>query len=346
LVLTIGGSYPGWLSAMMRIRYPAVVDFSYSASAPMRFYSQEVDQYAYYGIISKSAEDVSGGCSSAVQKMLMNTIAEAGSKDVITQNLQLCTPLPIYIQNQPLSTLVNEINMIVMYSFANLNMANYPPPNTALLAACLQIQNGVQQGDYWNSLRTFLVGNSFKLAHSTLQIQFYKNFQQCYNLSLQLPAGHDATISSGDWSGVGSGTDGANWDFQTSTLLVESIGVNGISDMFLPRPWSLDWLNNHAKVRFNVNPQPNLLRDLWGFQDLQKIGATHIIFTNGLKDGWSAGGVRKSLPEQEIYVLDMPNGAHHSDLLHEIISNDTPDVLQVRQVFEKTLSKWVQSQKK
>lgn len=34
--------YPGWLSAMMRIRYPGIVDFAYSASAPMLFYSQQV----------------------------------------------------------------------------------------------------------------------------------------------------------------------------------------------------------------------------------------------------------------------------------------------------------------
>lgn len=49
-VLTFGGSYPGWLSAMMRIRYPGVVDFAYSASAPMLFYTQQVDQFAYYKV--------------------------------------------------------------------------------------------------------------------------------------------------------------------------------------------------------------------------------------------------------------------------------------------------------
>ena len=41
-VLTIGGSYPGFLSAMMRLRYPDVVDMAYSASAPMKFYAQQV----------------------------------------------------------------------------------------------------------------------------------------------------------------------------------------------------------------------------------------------------------------------------------------------------------------
>ena len=41
-MITFGGSYPGWMSAMMRLRYPAVVDAAYAASAPMRFYAQQV----------------------------------------------------------------------------------------------------------------------------------------------------------------------------------------------------------------------------------------------------------------------------------------------------------------
>ena len=35
-VITIGGSYPGFLSAMARLRYPAVVDGAYAAAAPLR----------------------------------------------------------------------------------------------------------------------------------------------------------------------------------------------------------------------------------------------------------------------------------------------------------------------
>ena len=50
----------------------------------------------------------------------------------------------------------------------------------------------------------------------------------CFNLSLQLPAGKAATITSGDWSGVGTGSDGRSWDFETCTFLVEQIGTNGV----------------------------------------------------------------------------------------------------------------------
>jgi hypothetical protein len=49
-VLTVGGSYPGFLSAMMRLRYPAVIDMAYSASAPTLLYAQRVAHTAYYKV--------------------------------------------------------------------------------------------------------------------------------------------------------------------------------------------------------------------------------------------------------------------------------------------------------
>ena len=54
-VITVGGSYPGFLSAMMRLRYPAVVDMAYSASAPTLLYAQKIDHSAYYKKITESA---------------------------------------------------------------------------------------------------------------------------------------------------------------------------------------------------------------------------------------------------------------------------------------------------
>ena len=103
------------------------------------------------------------------------------------------------------------------------------------------------------------------------------------------------------------------WDYETCTLLVEQIGVNvrsdtlasssealkelcvaqGKTDPFPPRVWSLDWLTKHCQRRFGVTPQPRLLADKWGVSAaaLAKSGASKIVFTNGLNDGWSAGGI-------------------------------------------------------
>ena len=112
-VIAIGGSYPGWLAAMMRMRYPAVVDIAYSGSSPMKFYAQAVDQYAYYAVITESARRASPQCPDAVRRMLAATLASAASKDTIIAKLNLCTPLPPYIEAGDMALLVDELSMVV-----------------------------------------------------------------------------------------------------------------------------------------------------------------------------------------------------------------------------------------
>ena len=54
-VITIGGSYPGFLSAMMRLNYPSVVDIGYASSAPLKLYehSPNFDADGYYDFVTK-----------------------------------------------------------------------------------------------------------------------------------------------------------------------------------------------------------------------------------------------------------------------------------------------------
>jgi len=51
-VVTVGGSYPGFLSAVLRLAYPDYADMSYASSAPLKLYDQSTDQNVYYDIVS------------------------------------------------------------------------------------------------------------------------------------------------------------------------------------------------------------------------------------------------------------------------------------------------------
>ena len=54
----------------------------------------------------------------------------------IVDAMNLCEPLPSYMDGD-LATLKDEVSMVVMYTFAGLNMGNYPPgPDTGLSQAC------------------------------------------------------------------------------------------------------------------------------------------------------------------------------------------------------------------
>jgi pimeloyl-ACP methyl ester carboxylesterase len=330
-VITVGGSYPGWLSAMMRLRYPNVVDMAYAGSAPMRFYAQATDPFAYYAVVTDSAAKASPACPPAVRSMLAPL--PSAPKSTIMANLNLCTPLPAYLQAGDATRLAQEVAMIVQYTFADLNMANYPPgPSTRLSTACAGIESAqAGGGSPWAALSSFLTGYSAR-----------RGAGGCYNMSAQLPSGANATISSGDWSGVGTGDDGSSWDFETCTLLVETIGTNNVTDMFPPRPWTSGWLQQHCASRFNVVPQPRALADLWGFDEARLPHVTsRIIFTNGLNDGWSAGGITTNL-SATLLAFNAPNGAHHSDLSHSWPSSaDTPDVQLVRDLAAATIEEWL-----
>ena len=154
------------------------------------------------------------------------------------------------------------------------------------------------------------------------------------------------------------------WDYETCTLLVEQIGVNvrsvhlplrllpkprrscvaqGKTDPFPPRVWSLDWLTKHCQRRFGVTPQPRLLADKWGVSAaaLAESGASKIVFTNGLNDGWSAGGITEDL-SPTLLSVNMPQGAHHSDLSHQPAApTDTADVTAARKKVADILGGWL-----
>ncbi|CAE8660638.1 unnamed protein product, partial [Polarella glacialis] len=279
-VHTIGGSYPGFLSAMMRLRYPAVVDSAHAASAPIRFYAQQVDQYAYYTKVTESAERSFAGCPHAVLSafLTMEAYMRNATADDIAQHFSLCTPLPEG-RAAGKDQLADNLLFLAEQTFANLNMANYPPDNkTGLYKACASFVAAASQGGQEGALdamRSLLLSTSLssssKLASGRAYFQTAVAAERplgesCFNLQKQLPAGQSATARCGDWSGCGAGHDGEMWDYQTCTFEVEQIGFGSAAQMFPTRRWSKEWLQNHCRQRFGVSPQPLALAELWGLE--------------------------------------------------------------------------------
>lgn len=112
--------------------------------------------------------------------------------------------------------------------------------------------------------------------------------------------------------------------------------------MFPPRNWTLQWLTDHCRKRFGVTPNPKHLDEDWHINDLVNgANASKILFTNGLNDGWSVGGILSNLSDS-LVVLNFENGAHHSDLSGQGPSDkDTDDVKQGFQKIQEILSTWI-----
>jgi len=108
----------------------------------------------------------------------------------------------------------------------------------------------------------------------------------------------------------------------------------------------MEWLNAHCSSRFGVIPKPLELVNRWKFDNLVENNVTRILFTNGLKDGWSVGGVQTNLSES-LVALNFPNGAHHSDLSGKGPSDeDSDDIKQgFRSVIE-IVGEWLEDIRK
>jgi hypothetical protein len=127
--MTVGGSYPGFLSSVMRIAYPSVVDIGYASSAPLQLYDHNHGQYVYFDKITEVADSASPGCAKQVKATLLeaqqDVLSSKMSVEQVAAEYGICTEtLPGYIRTT--DVLFQEIALVVAAHFADLNMVRLP----------------------------------------------------------------------------------------------------------------------------------------------------------------------------------------------------------------------------
>ena len=296
----------------------------------------EADQFGYFDIVTRTAEDASPGCAEAVRSTLaevdeaLRRSTHSGLLDLAHQHLNICPgSVPKYCQSSG-DIFSQELMMVISNAFADMNMFNYPPTEETYLArACHLFQN-----------KTL---NSFEKL-----VQFWPEYLDenidpnlpCFDMSSQLPSGRNPTISGSDWSGTGSGHDGEMFDFHCCATLTPAVGFSRES-MFPYREWTLEWLTQHCVDRFDVVPDPFKLVREFKFDDLVGQGATKILFTNGFNDLWSHGSILEPLSD-DLPVVNMKHGAHHSELTYtNEMGKDTGDVMRGHDTITKILTDWL-----
>lgn len=334
-VITTGGSYPGFLAAIMRLLYPHYIDMAYASSAPLLLYSKQASPWGYYDMITEAADRASPGCSVATKKALTEVEAILSNtsdfKALAYDRLNVCPgSIPAYIDSGAL--FAQELIQIIETSFADSNMiGNYPPSNNTWFAQlCHVFQNETAK----DSLEMF--------ANFWLNLEIQDKSVDCFVMDFQMSEGDAATISSADWSGLGPGRDGRMWDFQCCTSLTPPMGFSNES-MFPYREWTYEWLTDHCVKRFGVVGDPLEMVKQWHFDDLVGQGASRIIFTNGGNDMWSAGSYKTNLSDS-IIAINMPNGGHHSEVY--AIETDTEDIKAGQQEITTLLADWLRDIKK
>ncbi|BFZ14618.1 hypothetical protein BsWGS_17657 [Bradybaena similaris] len=313
-VIAFGGSYGGMLAAWFRIKYPNVVFGAVAASAPIWQFTGLTPCNAFYDTTSNTWLQTSSVCVANAQQayQTLDTIAaQAGGLQFISNIFKLCTPIANISDIGSFKSFLAEMYVnfaMVDYPYAANFMAELPA--WPIQVACSYLSQPLQ-------------GQALLAALSSVT-NLYFNY-----------TGQTKCINWTDDGSTGSlGYQG--WDYQSCTEMVMPMCSNA-SGMFYEMTWNFQEVSDYCYSKYKVRPRENWVSlEYWG-----KVlnGASRIIFSNGLLDPWSSGGVMQSISDS-IFAILIPHGAHHLDLRSKNI-NDTRAVIAAREQEANILRNWL-----
>lgn len=113
---------------------------------------------------------------------------------------------------------------------------------------------------------------------------------------------------------------------------------SGDFDMFETSKWDFKKVSDYCFKKFGVRPRDENVPILeYGGKEL--VSASNIVFSNGLLDPWSSGGVLSNVTRKVVAVV-IPDGAHHFDL-RAANDLDTESVRMARQFHVHEIRKWL-----
>ncbi|KAL3879039.1 hypothetical protein ACJMK2_031353 [Sinanodonta woodiana] len=287
-VIAFGGSYGGMLAAWFKMKYPNLVLGALAASAPILQFNGITDCEAFNEVVTQTFERESAGCVSNIRAswQLINNygMTDAGRK-LLREIFHLCQPLNA-------SSDVDTFKDWLTGTWVNLAMVNYPYP-----------------ANFLEPLPAWPVRESCKYLSNPATSQgllpdIFAAISVYYNYTGQatcLDINQQGTSSLGDMG----------WDYQSCTEMVMPMCSNGVSDMFEPMEWNFTQYSDNCYKMWQVKPLLDWITTEYGGTSLES--ASNIVFSNGLLDPWSSGGVLQSQSRSLISIL-IPDGAHHLDL--------------------------------
>ncbi|XP_060537305.1 lysosomal Pro-X carboxypeptidase [Cylas formicarius] len=316
-VVAFGGSYGGMLSSWLRIKYPYAVIGAIASSAPIFQFKGITPCHTFYKIVTDVFRNLgSEKCEKTIRKSwttIRNVAKDDNGRANVSSILRLCS---IVKSVDDLNVLLDWMSEI----YTNLAMVNYPYPADFLMPLpgnpIRVFCNTLDSVEYHDDL------GLIKAIGTALEI--YTNYTQ------QTKCNDIETTATADLGEKG-------WNFQSCTDMIMPI-CSTDEDMFENTPYNFTEYSEKCFKEYSVRPRNENVPILeYGGDDLET--ASNIVFSNGLLDPWSGGGVLKNISSKVTAVL-MPDGAHHSDLRAKN-HLDTEDVVNARNFHKKQIASWL-----
>ncbi|KAG9146484.1 hypothetical protein Leryth_011763 [Lithospermum erythrorhizon] len=282
-IIVIGGSYGGMLASWFRLKYPHVAIGALASSAPILYFDNITPhQGGYYSIVTKDFKKTSENCYRTIKRSwseIDKVASEHNGVYTLSKKFKTCSPLNnSYEMKDFLDTL---------YAVA----AQYNLPTNRMKMICSGI-DGASKGSN-DILQRIAAGVFSYMGNST------------------------TCIDTNQFMFSSETTDG--WGWQTCSEMVMPIG-RGDDTMFPASPFVLEEFIKNCVDKYGVSPRPHWITTYYGAHDIKLVlerFASNIIFSNGLGDPYSSGGVLQDISKTLVAVYTV-NGSHCLDIYFRI----------------------------
>ncbi|PRQ33317.1 putative lysosomal Pro-Xaa carboxypeptidase [Rosa chinensis] len=303
-VIVIGGSYGGMLASWFRLKYPHVTLGALASSAPILYFDDIVPpETGYYSIVTKDFQEASETCYQIIKKSwseIDNIASKREGLSSLSKKFRTCRPL----------TKSSELKNYLKSMYARA--AQYDrPPKYPVTVVCGGIDGASSTDDILTKIFAGVVA--------------YTGNRSCY-------VNQPRNLTETD----------VGWRWQTCSDLVIPISVNN-DTMFPPYKFDVDEYINKCKATYGVPPRPNWVTTYFGGHDIKlslSRFASNIIFSNGLRDPYSIGGVLEDISDS-VVAVHAKNGSHCLDILTSNQTTDPDWLVNQRKSEVKIIKGWI-----
>lgn len=315
-VVLFGGSYGGMLASWMRLKYPHIAIGAVAASAPILQFEDIVPSDTFYKIVSADFKRESASCFNYIRESwgVIDKIASknGGLHDLSTQ-FHMCRDLNASW----------ELENWLSSAYSYVAMVDYPIPTNFItplpaypVREICRVIDSLPEG-------------------SDILSRIFAGASVYYNYSGQAECFQPSDPGNDDLGVTG-------WDWQACTEMIMPMSSNSSNSMFQPYDWDLEGNIQYCMKTYGVRPRPNWITTNYGGKDIKAVlkdFGSNIVFSNGLLDPWSGGGVLENI-SSSIIALVAPEGAHHLDL--RASTKIDPDWLVEQRATEVAyITKWI-----
>jgi len=303
-VIVFGGSYGGFLSAMMRITHAEVVFAAVATASPVHLTGSDVDTGLWYDSVARIFSQQDAPCARAVASAFADLKAalDAGNFSDVQQQLNLCA--------LPSAPLVGEFMIIAMHAAQVITQFNYPFKAAAKIpypfqSFCSAVKAQPQP----------------TLAHLQLLLDLgYNNSgtlrcfgpkQEQLQRSSALPLHLGAQLRTPE---VGDISFEMSWYYITCTFFGLPIAAGASSQAFFSfsYPYNLPAINNYCETSLfwsgvTLQPVPPISEAII-------LNSSRIIFSNQELDPVAPFSIARSLSDT-LLLLTVANASHTQDII-------------------------------